>query len=132
MIREKASQDDRISMTGYITGEFLKSIFSYAKLFVLPSYHEGHPIALLEAMGYNVQVLVSDIPAHKEIGLSSESYFKCGNIDLLAKGMESFLEGKNYKKERELKKKSSKVIYNWDKIAEQTIEVYQQVLGMPK
>ena len=42
----------------------------------MPSYHEGLPIALLEAMSYNLNVLVSDIPANLEVGLKKENYFE--------------------------------------------------------
>ncbi len=49
-------------MTGFISGDPLHTLFSQAGLFVLPSYHEGLPIALLEAMSWSLPVIVSDIP----------------------------------------------------------------------
>jgi glycosyltransferase involved in cell wall biosynthesis len=119
-------------MTGYITGDLLESIFAYAKLFVLPSYHEGHPIALLEAIGHNLPVLVSDIPAHKEIELLSKSYFECGNVESLIKKLKSFLEDGSDKKKGTVTRQLLESKYNWEKIAAQTIEVYHQVVQMPK
>jgi glycosyltransferase involved in cell wall biosynthesis len=71
-----AFEDPRIILTGYITGEPLNQVFTHARLFVLPSYHEGLPIALLEAMSYGLSALVSDIPANKEVKLPSERYFR--------------------------------------------------------
>ena len=53
----------RIVFTGYTTGDNLKQLYSNAALFVLPSRNEGFPIVLLEAMAYQLDVLVSDIPA---------------------------------------------------------------------
>ena len=65
-LRQVASEDDRIILTGYITGEPLNQVYTYARLFVLPSYHEGLHIVLLEALSYGLSVMVSDIPANEK------------------------------------------------------------------
>ena len=78
-----AQKSDRVVLTGYVTGDYLNQIFSHAALFVLPSYHEGLPIALLEALSYGLPPLVSDIPANLEVGLNKKYYFPCGNVEAL-------------------------------------------------
>ena len=123
-----ASADPRIILTGYITGEPLHQIYSHARMFVLPSYHEGLPIALLEAMSYGLPVLVSDIPANKEVGLPDERYFSCGNVADLKEKLSLLLDkdltaGESEKMRDQLEEK-----YNWDDIADRTIDVYRKVL----
>jgi len=127
-LRQMTSEDDRIILTGYITGESLNQAYSHARIFVLPSYHEGLPIVLLEALSYGLPVLVSDILANKEVGLPSERYFKCGNVSDLKEKMEALLEIKLSEREKEEIRSQIKEKYNWDRIAEQTIEVYRKVL----
>ena len=130
-LRKMAADDDRIILTGYITGEPLNQVYSHARLFVLPSYHEGLPIALLEAMSYGLPVLVSDIPANKEVELPEERYFRCGDVDDLKAKMGTLIKKPLPKEERERIRNQIEEKYNWDKIAEQTIEVYEKAL-LPK
>jgi len=112
--------------TGYITGDPLNQVFSHAGLFVLPSYHEGLPIALLEAMSYGLSVLVSDIPANLEVGLAKERYFKCGSADDLRQKMAHHLATPITSAEKACFRHWIRAKYNWQKIAEQTLAVYQK------
>jgi glycosyltransferase involved in cell wall biosynthesis len=88
-------------------------------------------------MSYGLPVLVSDIPANKEVELPAERYFRCGDIDELKEKMEVLLEKELSEEEREEMGKQIEEKYNpstifrtygasWDRIAEQTIEVYRK------
>lgn len=122
---KQIGKDNGVVLTGFIKGEKLNQIFSHAKLFVMPSYHEGLPIALLEAMSYNLDVLVSDIPANVEVQLEQSDYFKVGDVDNLAMKLKNKLDNTA---DRDFQK-IIKERYNWDLIAKQTKSVYEKVLG---
>ncbi len=128
-LKKIIDNDDRIIRTGYITGEPLNQIYSHSKLFILPSYNEGLPIVLLEAMSYHLSILASDIPAHLEINLSKGRYFKCGNILDLKGKIKHFLKNDISVSEKEDYSYRIKKDYNWETIAEQTINVYKRVLS---
>lgn len=127
-LKEGVRDDSRIVLTGYITGESLKQIYTHARLFVLPSYHEGLPISLLEAMSYGIQPLVSDIPANIEVGLDKQSYFHCKDVGNLHARLIELLSRGYSEADRQNLIGIVKSRYNWNDIAEKTISVYKRVL----
>lgn len=121
---KNSARENNVTLTGFIKGEKLNQIYSNARLFVMPSYHEGLPIALLEALSYGLDVLVSDIPANLEVKLDPTSYFHTGNLKDLSDKLNNKL------RETENKADYKMVLaekYNWDKIALSTLEVYRSL-----
>ncbi|MFI3189581.1 hypothetical protein BCS42_05790 [Crenothrix sp. D3] len=117
----KLAKDNDIILTGFIKGEKLRQIYTHAALFVLPSYHEGLPIVLLEAMSYGLKVLVSNISAHIEVNLPDNCYFDLGNVKKLAENIYKLLMSS------ELFDYSKLLVqYDWERIAMQTELVYQK------
>ncbi len=67
LLRERVRQEkltDRVHFMGWIPSEH---IWPEIDLLLMPSLHEGAPNAVLEALGYGIPVLASDIPEHREI-----------------------------------------------------------------
>ncbi|MDP3736294.1 MAG: glycosyltransferase family 4 protein [Hyphomonadaceae bacterium] len=62
----------------------IRMLYRNAGLFLHPSHLEGFPIVVLEALAADTPILVSDIPAHREVGLDASSYFACKDVDALA------------------------------------------------
>ena len=83
-VQRAVAGDRSIVCTGALPAPAAHGLLSDAGLFVLPSSHEGLPIALLEAIGHGVPSLASDIPGNREIGLDADSYFMLGDTDNLS------------------------------------------------
>jgi glycosyltransferase involved in cell wall biosynthesis len=120
-LKETAYQHG-VCLTGFLKGEKLNEVFSHARLFAMPSYHEGLPIALLEALSYGVDLLVSDILANQEIPLNKEDYFSVGDISNLSEQLSGKLRlpSKNHSNKSTILKK-----YNWDDVSSATFALYK-------
>lgn len=81
-LRSRASP--RVVFAGFQPHDALRSLYAGASLFVLPSHHEGLPIAALEALAMDTPTLLSDISANTEIGLPPHHYFSVGDVPDLA------------------------------------------------
>ena len=112
-----------VVLPGFIYGEELQAVFENAALFVIPSYHEGLPIALLEALSYNLDVIASDISANTEVPLPEESFFRVGDVQALAAKLKQFVQLTSMRDYRKIVEE----FYNWERIADQTFEVYKSI-----
>jgi len=123
-----ARQSARVLCTGAQSGAALAQLYGHAGLFVLPSSHEGLPIAMLEALSYGLPVIASDIPANLEVGLSPENYIPLGDVAALAQRLQQHAAQPLTPAAREQRRQWVGARYNWNDIAAATLQVYRQVL----
>lgn len=127
-------RSENVIFTGQVKGKLLNELYTNAYLYVLPSEIEGLPISLLEAMSFGKCCLVSDIPENLEVIQKDrcDTYgysFKNKDCCDLSNKLNYLLNNKNIVDN--VKDKASEMViqnYNWDKITQQTIELYQKVI----
>lgn len=64
--------EDRVVFAGWVSGEEKTKLLQRAQIYVLPSYNEGLPVSLLEAMSWQVPVIstrVGGIPEQVRTGI---------------------------------------------------------------
>ena len=118
---KRQAREAGVVLTGFVKGQKLHSLLTNARCFVLPSSHEGLPIALLEAMSYGLPVVVSDIPANLEVGLAEECYFPVGDVDTLASRLRVLCDAPVERIDYDMAK------YDWDQIAKEVSDVYRSL-----
>ena len=124
-----AAKDSRVIMTGFVQGEVLEELYSNAYCFVLPSDIEGMALGLLEAMSYGNCCIASNIPENTEVAEDHALYFEKGNERDLQKRLEEVLA--HPEQTQKAHQENADFIcgkYNWDRVTEQTLHLYQHVL----
>ncbi len=128
-LKIKAGMHGNIVLTGFLTGLPLHELYSHAGLFVLPSYHEGLPIVLLEAMSYGLSCIASDIPANKNVELDEERFFETGDIKALSAKIGDFINRPWDDRSRTEQIDMVAEKNNWKKIAIETMRVYKSIIS---
>jgi glycosyltransferase involved in cell wall biosynthesis len=85
-------------------------------------------IAVLEALSYGLPVVASDIAANLEIGLDPSSYFPVGDVPRLAERLATSSRARETQQVRLARRHWVETHYNWDLVAERTLEIYKQVV----
>ncbi|RJF85763.1 glycosyltransferase family 4 protein [Sphingomonas cavernae] len=97
----------------------LRALYENAALFVMPSYHEGLPIAALEAASCATPMLLSDIQPNRDLGLPVAHYFPVGDVKALAVALGRSAD------EFAVDAASLRRRFDWEAIARSTSEVYR-------
>lgn len=126
-VKKAAEQSPQIVLTGFQTGNALAQLYGNAGLFVLPSTHEGLPIALLEALSYGIPSIASDIPANKEVELDNDHYFRVRDIPDLTTCLHRVATKVRPDDYRLRVQDWVRRKYNWQSIAYSTLGVYKCV-----
>jgi len=117
-------ENSNIVLTGFQSGQDLNDLFTNAGIFVLPSSHEGLPIALLEALSYGLPSIASNIPANLEVELDDKHYFNLGDTRALSKKLNEFINTDFTQKMKHEIQQWTLDKYNWNDIAQKTKRVY--------
>jgi glycosyltransferase involved in cell wall biosynthesis len=63
----KHNIEDIVEFLGWVVNEEKKRVLNSADVFILPSYHEGVPISILEAMSYGKSIIATNVGGIPEI-----------------------------------------------------------------
>jgi glycosyltransferase involved in cell wall biosynthesis len=80
------------TLVGPVTGAAKQALLKGADLFVLPSYSEGFPVAVLEAMSCRVPVVGTDGCNFAELETEGGGWLCTANIDSVHKALQGALQ----------------------------------------
>ena len=84
---------DKVRITGWISAEQVRAEILAARVLVLPSFAEGLPVVIMEAMALRRPVLTTYVAGIPELVLSGENgwLFEAGSVDALSAAMQRCL-----------------------------------------
>jgi len=121
---QKYGVEKNVKFLGRIPEEDLPILYSGAKGYINVSFEEGFGLPLLESMACGIPSVVSNIPAHKEVGDYLPIYVDPNNIENIKDGIFEIMTRSFDKKEFIERSKN----FSWKNTAEKTLEVLGKTL----
>ncbi len=115
-----------ITYTGFINDDELVALYKNAAAFILPSFEEGFGLPILEAMACGCPVVASNVASLPEVGGDAAVYFNPQDLDDMANKISKVLENTELREQLIEKGKKRYKEYSWEKLANQTLEVYSK------
>ncbi|MEK7451738.1 MAG: glycosyltransferase family 1 protein [Patescibacteria group bacterium] len=120
---DHARSKDQIHTLGYLETSDIAALMNAATAFLFPSWYEGFGIPNLEALACGAPLILSDIPAHREVIGDAGLFVSPENADAFAKAMKQIVEDPTFKETLNQKGLARTALFDWKKTAEKTWEV---------
>jgi colanic acid/amylovoran biosynthesis glycosyltransferase len=88
---ERYQLSRQVGITGWISGDDVRRTLARARALILPSFAEGLPVAIMEAMALKVPVISTSIAGIPELVAGTGWLVPAGDIDSLVKAIEACL-----------------------------------------
>ncbi|MBI4426639.1 MAG: glycosyltransferase family 4 protein [Candidatus Kerfeldbacteria bacterium] len=122
------NQRERIIVfTGYINDDVLDAFYRAAQLYVCPSLYEGFGLPGLEAMARGTPVLSARRSSLPEVYGDAAAYVDSENVTALAASIGQLLRDDAQRQELRRRGFSRIQQFSWEKMAEQTLAVYNAI-----
>ena len=117
--------EDEVRFIGFVDYEDKMSVYSLANVLVNPSFYEGFGITPLEAMKEGTPVLISDIPAHREVYQEAGLYFNPHSLDDLQNKLYTVCVDQELRTKLVNRGLSRSGFFSWKKSAEKMLKIYK-------
>lgn len=129
LIRQLGLTDDVIKLIGYVPADQVGSLFSAADLVVLPYTHFASQSGVgAAAIAFHVPMIVTDTGGLPDLVSDPECVVPCSDSNLLAEKIVNVLSNEDLKKKLKNDARKIEKMMSWERIADQTLSLYYQVL----
>jgi glycosyltransferase involved in cell wall biosynthesis len=131
---EKLSRNSHLEkytyFVGYVPEGQLRYLYQRSDIFVLPSFSEGFPYTVLDAMVFSKPIVSTLLPVFEEYLSGSAFLVPPGDFKALAQAVVSLLGDGNLA--RELGERGRRLVetqFSWDVVVRKVLDVYSEVLN---
>lgn len=121
---------NQVELLGWVNGEAKHRAFSEARVFCLPSYAEGFPMAVLDAWAYSLPVVSTPVGGIPDVAIDGENMllFQPGDINALAEKLELVISDEALRNQLiASSKKMAAEQFNLNTISHQIAEIYDSL-----
>ncbi len=127
---KKFGVQDKVRFLDFVPDSDLPSLYKNAKCFCLVSLYEGFGIPVLEAMKYGCPVIVSNVSSLPEVVGEAGILVDPENAEKIAEGLLRILRLPNEERQEMIEKgRVQAAKFSWEKCAQETLNVLQEVGG---
>ena len=126
---EKSVKEGWLHYLGFVAADELPLIYAGARVFVFPSLYEGFGLPVLEAMASGVPVVCSNASTLPEVTGDAAAMCEPQNIDELSELISRALQDENWRNQAISKGLLQSASFSWQRCAEETAQVYKEVLS---
>jgi len=128
-LAERLGLMDKIVFTGFVSLEKFPLYYNAADLLIFPSLYEGFGLPLLEAMSSGCPVIASNSTSLPEVIGEAGILLDPFDFQGMAEKIVELLEDTKLKEELIRKGLDRARSFAWEKVAKETWQVYQEVVG---
>jgi glycosyltransferase involved in cell wall biosynthesis len=110
---------------GYVADEDLPPLYAGAACFAYPSLYEGFGLPIIEGMACGAPVLTSDCGAMKEVAGDAAQLCNPREVDSISDALEAVLTDETLTASLRLKGSARAAEFTVEKLAQETLSVYQ-------
>ena len=127
-----SSINERLRLTGYLGDEDLGALYSSCRMFIYPSVYEGFGLPPLEAMACGAPVIASRIAALQENLGDAANFFEPMDVAGLTKSIIELWADEPQRQRLSSLGRQQAEKFSWERTAQQTLEVYREVVAVKR
>lgn len=126
-LQKRYSDVPRLIFTGLVSDAELRWLYEHARAYVFPSLSEGFGLPGLEAMQYDLPLASSNASCLPEIYGPAALYFDPLNVESITKAIDRITTDEELRRQLGIAATQQRARYSWQRMAEQTLEVYLKI-----